>query len=110
MNKIGAGLLMLMMSCVLWAARPVTDPTYPLSSAMGIQSTGGRWVLSSILISPTRKIAIINGQVLQRGDKIETFRIQAIEPHRVVLRNETDQKILALLPQSVKRPLQRMSK
>ncbi|NBB91655.1 MAG: GspB domain-containing protein, partial [Gammaproteobacteria bacterium] len=41
--------------------------------------------LQSILLAPERRIAIIDGQRLRVGDRLDNAEVRAIEPGRVVL-------------------------
>ena len=64
------------------------DPTRPpdfsaveavvgTAGAMGLPA-GSRLTLQSILISPTRRIAIVNGERVKEGDEIGTARVVEI--------------------------------
>lgn len=47
--------------------------------------------VSLIVISGGKKMAIIEGRLVNEGDKIDGMKIAAIEPGRVLLENETSQ-------------------
>lgn len=78
------------------------DPTRPPSQAeieawfgTGPQVRGSApFRLQSILLSPTRRIAVIDDQRLRIGEHIGTARVTSIEPGRVVL--EQDDKNIVL--------------
>lgn len=71
----------------------MADPTRPPSPAeirawfQSDSATPARraWQLQSVLLSEHRSVAIINGQRLGVGDRIDQAEIVAIEPGRVVL-------------------------
>jgi MSHA biogenesis protein MshK len=84
-------------------AQGLPDPTRPpaMIESAGEQdapaSSGP--VLQSILISPTRRIATINGQAFKTGDKFGETRVVKITENEVVLRNGQDMQTLKLFPQ-----------
>jgi len=55
-------------------------------------------VLQSVLISPTRRVAIINGQTVKQGDKIGDARVVRITEGTVVLRSDKEMQTLKLFP------------
>ncbi len=55
--------------------------------AMGLAGTS-RLTLQSILISPTRRIAIVNGERVKEGDEIGTARVVAIRAWGLELEDE----------------------
>lgn len=62
------------------------------------------WHLSSILISPQRRIAVINGHSLQVGQSLDGVRVLSIEVDQVVLRHGDRTHILRLKAQNLKTP------
>ncbi|QKK02566.1 MAG: GspB domain-containing protein [Pseudomonadota bacterium] len=96
-------IVMLAGGCVLQAAGP-PDPTRPPDSAeisawFGAPADGEReqpYRLQSVLISPQRRIAVINGQRVQIGDRLGSARVNAIEPDGVVLEAAGNQRFLTL--------------
>lgn len=60
-------LLSLLMFVLPAAAQQIADPTRPLGHSYdaGVVSTGTGVQLTSILVSPNRKLAIINGQTVR---------------------------------------------
>lgn len=54
--------------------------------------------LQSVLISPTRRVAIISGQSVKLGDKFGEARVVKITENEVVLRNGKDVQVLKLFP------------
>ena len=84
------------------------DPTRPPShrfSAIGASGTKAapRWVLSSTLIAPARRLATINGKTVGLGEKVGGAEVMAINPSHVALRDGDREIILELLPIDIKR-------
>ena len=85
----------------LYAAWPVSagadtlhDPMRPEAAGTGrsrhatvkpVQTKEPKWKLTAVIISVDRKVAVLNGRTLQRGDWISGYRVQAIEANRVLL-------------------------
>ncbi len=46
--------------------------------------------LSLIVVSGARKMAIIKGLLVREGDSIDSLKIAAIEPDRVLIKNKTE--------------------
>lgn len=99
----GATILVALLAGALAHAQALVDPTRPPAT---IESSGEREtsadsgpVLQSVLISPSRKIAIINGQMLKLGDKFGEARVARITENEVVLRNGQQMQTLKLFPQ-----------
>lgn len=96
-------------------AQGLPDPTRPpaslgvVESASAVASTSGP-ELQSILISPTRRIAIINGQHLRQGDKFGEARVTRISESEVVLRNGSESQVLKLFPEIEKHPVSRAAR
>jgi hypothetical protein len=61
--------------------------------------------LQSLLIGPSRKYAIIDGQLLGVGDTFKDARVVAVKPAGVVLRSERGSETLKLFPDVDKRPV-----
>ena len=91
------------------AAEELPDPTQPpagiyaLSSGRGaaestIIATPASNGLHSIIISPNRRAAIINGEVVELGEKVGSARLVEVSESGVVLQSERGRKELALFP------------
>lgn len=78
------GIQMLVMPDAVAALR---DPTMPYANASteGTSSNEDSYVLQSILISPMRKLAMINGKLVGVGSEIQGARILVISKNHVVL-------------------------
>ncbi len=93
--------------CMLLAASSVsaqalTDPTRPPDALNpwlpgGAQAATGP-VLQSVLISPGRKVAIINGQEVRLNGKFGNARVTRITETEVVLRDGKNIQKLKLFP------------
>lgn len=89
-------------------AEVLDDPTRPPNQRLPGTSLGGTkaapvWILSQTLISPARRVAIINGKRVQIGERIGGAQVIAIEPARVALRKKNRDILLELLPKDFKR-------
>jgi MSHA biogenesis protein MshK len=85
----------------------VRDPTLPLGYiASGTAAGGDQFALSSILISPRRKLAIINGNTLREGQVVPgsaDVKVQRISAQTVVLQQADQTWVLRLSPSILKR-------
>lgn len=82
----------------------LVDPTSPYWS--GEKRTSPRrsgLVLQSTVVSPNRKIAMINGRTYRVGSRIGKAVVTDIQPYRVTLRKSNKVIQLRLLPGRVKR-------
>ena len=84
----------------------LSDPTQPVDPALyfgtGQVHDSGGWSLQSILSSPERRIAIINGARVREGDRIGSARVMRIHDSHVLLNTGNRTVTLRLLPQSIK--------
>ncbi len=83
------------------AAENLRDPTRPPAvSAKGaagkIEPSG--WILQSVLISPERRYAIINDEVVRLGGSIAGAELIAVAEERVTLRTREGLRIVHLFP------------
>jgi len=80
-------------------AENLPDPTRPpvgFNQNQPIDTKPTVPVLQSILISPTRRLAIITGQTLKVGDTFGESKVVAISENEVVLRNGKESQVLTL--------------
>lgn len=111
MFKLIAGSFFLLVSvytCAQETGLPdVRDPTAPLNySGGGAAQKSDQFALSSILISPQRKVAIVNGSALREGQVVpgsNEVRVQKISTQAVVLQQANRTWVLTLSPSVVKR-------
>ncbi len=97
----------LVAGCGVARAQLLSDPTrppgIPLSEGAAEASTAVPR-LQSILISPMRKLAVINGQTVPLGGRIGDATLLAISETSVTLRRGAHLEILRLLPDVAKKP------
>lgn len=94
----------LILLVLLPALAVAEDPTRPPTAAeirawLGESETGtmdSDWRLQSILASDQRRLAIINGQRVRPGDRIDSAEVLAVEADRVVL-NQRGREIVLFL-------------
>lgn len=96
-----AGTVLLLVAMTSAAAQVLRDPTRPpgrspAKAAPGLVSGG--FVLQSILNSPERKAAVINGKVLGPGESVDGFMLVGIAEDEAVLKNGSDVRRLRLYP------------
>lgn len=106
------GVLLFSVSVGAWADAiskvDVRDPTRPLGH-IAISATGSdtqTFSLNSILISPQRKLAIINGATLREGQLVPgsgNVKVQRISAQAVVLQRADQTWVLRLSPSILKR-------
>lgn len=85
------------------------DPTTPLGLRASASSTTTNpvLILSSVLISPQRKVATINGVLLREGQVVPGtagIKVQRIASQTVVVQQASKTWALRLSPSVVKRP------
>ncbi|MBC8007024.1 MAG: hypothetical protein H7X76_03140 [Prolixibacteraceae bacterium] len=83
------------------AAQTLRDPTRP--PALSAKGAGGKieqsgWILQSVLISPERRYAIINGEVVPIGGSIAGAELVAVAAERVTLRTREGLRVVHLFP------------
>ncbi len=94
----------------LWASAlsaQVSDPTRPMSysgpTALGYPQAGPtELVLSSIIRSPLRQVAVINGKTVQVGDSLGEYKVIQIVPDGVKMQSQTKVFVLELNPLQIK--------
>lgn len=76
-----------------------SDPTRPHTGAVGdLSASRGAMALQSTMVSPQRRIAIIDGRSYTVGSRLANYVVAAIETNEVVLRYKNNEKRLRLLP------------
>ena len=96
----GAGVLVALCAFHCVAAEDLVDPTRPPAGLGKFQAdvASAGPVLQSILISPTRRIAIISGKAVKAGEKYGDAQVVAIGENEVVLKTGKSQQVLKLYP------------
>jgi len=97
--------ILLALVCVAAAstavAQALRDPTRPPAGSekgIGGKTERSGWILQSVLISPERRYAIINGEVVAIGGSIAGAELIAIAEERVTLRTLDGLRIVRLFP------------
>ena len=104
MSRYLAALVLISAAVLTQNARALQDPTRPTdpSAYFGYGTANNSWALQSILSSPARRIAIINGTRVREGDRIGSAKVVSISESQVVLNSGGRALTLHLLPQSIK--------
>lgn len=91
-------------------AQALADPMRPPAAAAASPAEGGAEApkgaarLQSVLISPKRRIAVIDGRVVRLGERVGDAKVVAISESRVVLQRATGRETLKLNPVAEKKP------
>ena len=88
------------------SANELRDPTKPLGLVASNKKAVTQWVLNSVLISPQRKLAVINGHTLREGQILpgsSDIKVQRILANTVVLQQAANTWALTLSPSVVKK-------
>jgi MSHA biogenesis protein MshK len=102
--KLLLNLLVVMSACfVSNAFARDRDPTMPLSGMeAALEIVNNKLVLESILISGSRKIAVINGQTTMQNQMVDGALIVSITAQRVTVKHKGELKKLNLILPSIK--------
>lgn len=97
----------LFLSAMRLVAEPLQDPTIPpgfvgTSTDSAVQDQVPAWKVDSILISKDRRMAVINGQTVRRGDVVDSAKVIGISATAVTLRNNAETFTVKLLPAQIK--------
>lgn len=88
------------------ASGPLPDPTRPVvfpgTGAERGDAQPAKWSLTSVLIAPGRRVAVINGQVVQVGEKVNGARLVSVDPGSALLYCAGQKIQLKLISGSVK--------
>lgn len=81
-------------------AQITTDPTRPAIGFAVVEAPEGApsSQLQSVMISPTRRAAIINGVVVELGEKYGDAVLMRVAEDEIVLRSGTSRQVLKLHP------------
>lgn len=82
----------------------VADPTRPYqvietSEAPGVQSRGLE--LTAVLVSASRRVAIINGEIYREGERVNGELISRIESGAIRIRRGNDEVLIRIRPARV---------
>lgn len=87
------------------AAQGLSDPTRPpggQSESAEAVGTGGP-VLQSVMLSPSRKVAVISGEMVALGGRYGSSKLVRLTETEAVLKNGADVTVLRLHPLVEKR-------
>lgn len=93
---------------LLLSGQVLSDPTRPAdgwqTDATAAQSTAAPASLRLQLIKNTQQgpVALINGQLLRKGDRFAQYRVADIQDAQVVLQLNGEQRVLPLLNTAIK--------
>jgi len=91
--------------------RALFDPTRPPGAAAGMPGAAEDapvgTQLQSVLISSTRRLAIINGNTVAVGGMVGEARVVRISETEVILKNGDETEVLKMYPGIEKRPVKR---
>lgn len=97
--------LALLLTGTAQAAETLHDPTRPGGTPTpraAAEPAAQRWHLSSIVIADTRRVAIINDQVVAIGEQVDGATVMDIQAYAVTLRRDGRDFTLTLLDARVK--------
>ncbi len=84
----------------------LVDPTRPPSaSPVAADTEAGAPLLQSVLLSPTRKLAVIGGETVPLGGKYRDATLVRITETEVVLKTGEQTETLRLFPSIEKKPV-----
>jgi hypothetical protein len=96
--RMGIGIAMAAMSTTAWAQITV-DPTRPAVGFVLEDPEGAAGTqLQSVVITPTRRAAIINGVVVEQGEKYGDAVLTRVSEDEVVLSSGGSRQVLKLHP------------
>ncbi|MBW3566722.1 MAG: hypothetical protein KY410_01975 [Proteobacteria bacterium] len=101
------GLLMLMLPSAVVAAEALGDPTRPsyvTEKAPRKAARAPSWQVDSIIVSPGRRLAVVNGRTVAVNDRVNGARILEILPYEVRLEYKGAIHNITLIPNRVKSP------
>jgi hypothetical protein len=81
---------------------PLRDPTRPYEAQPATDARGSaahRLELSAVLISPQRRVAVINGKLYHEGELVDGATISRIESQAVHLRRGSEERVVQLGPE-----------
>jgi hypothetical protein len=84
----------------------VRDPMRPFDSVTAgvLAASAPRFVLTGVLIAPSRRVAIVNGRPYTQGESVDGAEIVAIELNAVRLREHGTERVILLSRPTQGRP------
>lgn len=94
-RNMGGMMLVGALAVVAQADTDLPDPTRPHGAARAAPAASG---VQSILISPQRKLAVVNGRTVTVGDRVGDAVVTDIRPYEVILNRGGHESRLRLVP------------
>lgn len=79
------GAMLALVANLSLGAELLRDPTRPYTARQPSAATAPRFVVNAIIISPERRVAIVNGRRVNVGDSIGNATVVAIEKEEMIL-------------------------
>jgi len=92
---------------IIWFSNTYAELRDPTRPASYIDETSNTWELNAIIISPKRRVAVIDGKSVQIDDEINGEKVVAIESSSVILDGSEGKMTLFLLDKPVKKELEK---
>lgn len=89
---------------------PMRPPEFQTLAGGAAPSKYSGYELTSIIIAPDRRVAVINGQSLSQGDSLGNVIVVDIRAAQVLLKRGEEDIVLNLIPANVKMPVDRRRK
>ncbi|MCP5091675.1 MAG: general secretion pathway protein GspB [Gammaproteobacteria bacterium] len=83
--RIVVGTTLIVVANLCLGAEFMSDPTRPYTARELSAATTSRFVVNAIIISPERRVAIVNGRRVSVGDSVGNATVIAIEKEKMVL-------------------------
>ena len=85
------------------AAEGLADPTRPNSWAQvlapgAVVQQAPSFALESVIFSPSRRVAVINGRTLAEGESLGTLTLLKVDRRQVTVRIDGQRQVLLLKP------------
>ena len=77
--------LVILASGTAYADEALRDPTRPYAPIKGPRASSPGFVVNAIIISPERRVAIVNGRRLAVGGSLDGATVMAIEKDHLIL-------------------------
>lgn len=105
-----AAATLLLIGAAAHAAEQLVDPTRPShlpppASTVGATPRAPSWRVESIIVSPGRRLAVINGRVVGVNDRVSGAKVLEILPYEVRLEYQGEIRAIALVATRIKRPV-----
>jgi len=85
LNRTVLGLLLSCLAITCFAEEKLRDPTRPYTAVERKAVAAPRYVVNAIIVSPERRVAIVNGQRVGVGESVDNATVISIERQQLVL-------------------------